>query len=88
MNLWKKEQLDADFVKINPQHCVPTIDHGGFVLWESRAIATYLADVKYPNGNALYPKDVQKRAVVNQRLQFDAGVLYPRIRSICVSHKR
>lgn len=37
----------------------------------------YLAD-KYGKTDSLYPKDPQKRAVVNQRLFFDMGTLYQR----------
>lgn len=84
MNLPAKEQLNPDFIKINPQHCVPTIVDGDFVLWESRAIAVYLIEAKVPD-SPLYPKDVKRRALVNQRLHFDAGTLYKRIRDICVS---
>lgn len=83
VDLMKKEQLSESFIKINPQHCIPTLDDNGFVIWESRAIACYLAD-KYGKDDALYPKDVQRRAIVNQRLYFDASFVYPRIRAICV----
>jgi len=84
VDLFKKEQLNENFTKINPQHTVPTIiDSDGFILWESRAIGAYLADKNYPNGHSLYPKDVKQRAVIDQRLQFDCGTLYPRIRAIC-----
>lgn len=41
----------------------------------SRAICTYLIE-KYGKNDALYPKDPQKRAIINQRLFFDAGTLY------------
>lgn len=83
VNLFEKEQLKEEFLKVNPQHCLPTIDDNGFVLWESRAIAAYLVDSRRPAGDSLYPKDVQQRAVIDQRLQFDCGTLYPRIRAIC-----
>lgn len=85
VNLFKKEQLKESFVKLNPQHCVPTLeDEDGFVIWESRAIACYLAD-KYGKDDQLYPKDLKLRALVNQRLYFDSSTLYVKIRSICVS---
>lgn len=81
VNLFEKEQFNPDFIRLNPQHCVPTLDDNGFVLWESRAIAIYLAE-KYGKDD-LYPKDIKKRALVNQRLYFDSSFLYPKIRAIC-----
>lgn len=85
LNLFAKEQLNPDFVKLNPQHVVPTLKDGDFVMWESRAIATYLIDTRSPN-NSLYPNDIEKRAIIDQRLYFDAGTFYPSIRAICVSY--
>ena len=84
VNLFKKEQMKESFLKINPQHCVPTLDDDGFVIWESRAIACYLAD-KYGKDDQYYPKDLKQRALINQRLYFDSSSLYVKIRAICVS---
>ncbi|XP_038211035.1 glutathione S-transferase 1-like [Zerene cesonia] len=81
IDLMKKEQLSESFTKINPQHCVPTIvDEDGFVLWESKAIACYLVE-KYEKYE-LYPKDLKRRAIVNQRLYYECSMLYPRMRAI------
>ncbi|CAG9795890.1 unnamed protein product [Diatraea saccharalis] len=82
VDLFKKEQLKEGFLKINPQHCVPTLEDDGFILWESRAIACYLAD-KYGKDDQLYPKDLKQRALVNQRLYFDCSSIYVKIRAIC-----
>ncbi|KAJ8925401.1 hypothetical protein NQ315_009233 [Exocentrus adspersus] len=82
INLFKKEQLKEDFIKINPQHTVPTLVDGDVSIWDSHSIATYLATA-YGKDDSLYPKDPKQRALVDQRLFFDCGTLYPRIRAIC-----
>lgn len=69
---------------MNPQHTVPTLDDNGFVIWDSHAINGYLIG-KYGKDDALYPKDVEKRAVVDQRLHFDSGILFPRLGAMVVS---
>lgn len=64
------------YTKLNPQQTLPTLDDNGDVMWDSHAIVTYLID-KYAPNDPLYPTDPYQRALINQRLFFDAGVLYP-----------
>ncbi|KOB76524.1 Glutathione S-transferase 1-6, partial [Operophtera brumata] len=69
------DHLKPEYLKLNPQHTIPTIVDDGFSLWESRAIGRYFA-TKY-GANKLYPEDPQTRALIDQRLDFDLGSLYP-----------
>uniref|UniRef100_A0A1B6K0S6 Uncharacterized protein n=1 Tax=Homalodisca liturata TaxID=320908 RepID=A0A1B6K0S6_9HEMI len=77
VDLMKGEHMTPEYLKMNPQHTVPTIVDNGLALNESRAIIMYLAE-KYGKCNTLYPQDIKKRALVNQRLYFDAGTLFQR----------
>lgn len=84
IDLATREQLSPAFRAINPQHCLPTLVDGDFVLWEARAIGAYLVNSRQP-GSALYPADARRRAVVDQRLYFDVATLYKRARDAFVS---
>lgn len=46
----------------------------------------YVVD-KYAKDDLLYPKDVAKRALVNQKLFFDSSFLNMRLKVIAVSDK-
>ena len=56
------EQHQDDYVALNPNHLVPTLVDGDLTLNQSVAIIDYL-DKKYPNV-ALYPTDIESRAIV------------------------
>ncbi|XP_075148969.1 glutathione S-transferase 1-1-like [Haematobia irritans] len=75
VDLTKGEHLKEEFIKINPQHTIPTLVDSGFALWESRAIMTYLCE-KYDQSKKWFPDCVKTRAIINQRLYFDMGTLY------------
>ncbi|XP_076237180.1 glutathione S-transferase 1-1-like [Calliopsis andreniformis] len=81
VNLFEHENLKEEFLKINPRHTIPTLDDDGFILSDSHAISIYLLD-KYAEDDSLYPKDPQKRALVNQFLFFDADNLFTPLKAV------
>ncbi|XP_002074751.2 glutathione S-transferase 1 [Drosophila willistoni] len=81
VNLFSKEHLSPEFLKMNPQHTVPTLDDDGFYVYDSHAINSYLVS-KYGKDDSLYPKDLQERAAVDQRLYYEASVVYNTIKNI------
>ncbi|KAG6445495.1 hypothetical protein O3G_MSEX003974 [Manduca sexta] len=79
VNLPEKEHLKEEYIKINPQHTVPTLKDGDLIIWDSHAIATYLV-TKYGTNTSLYPAEPARRAIIDQRLHFDSGVLFATLR--------
>lgn len=62
----------------NPQGTVPTLNDNGFFVWEMPAVLIYLID-KYAQDDSLYPRDVHRRALINQRLMFNSHTFYQRL---------
>lgn len=85
VDLMKGEHLADKFKSLNPSCLVPTIDDDGFVLTECSAILKYVAE---KHGSPAYPKDLQKRARVNERMdwfntqfyrEYGYHLIYPQI---------
>lgn len=60
-------------MKLFSTFSAPTLVDEGLIVWNSRAIVTYLID-KYAKDDKLYPKDLQARAQVNQFLFFESNL--------------
>ncbi|KAH8407439.1 hypothetical protein KR222_001263, partial [Zaprionus bogoriensis] len=75
VNVLKKEQYSEEYLKKNPQHTVPMLEDDDACIWDSHAIIAYLVG-KYGKDDSLYPKDLLKRAIVDQRLHFETGVVF------------
>ncbi|KAL7737317.1 hypothetical protein ACLKA6_012933 [Drosophila palustris] len=84
VNIMEREHLSEAYLKKNPQHTVPMLEDDGACIWDSHAIICYLVS-KYAKDDSLYPKDLLKRAVVDQRLYFESGVVFANaLRSVTV----
>ncbi|KAH8320736.1 hypothetical protein KR067_008139 [Drosophila pandora] len=75
VNTRNKDHYKPEYLKRNPQHTVPALEDDGHFIWDSHAIITYLVS-KYGKTDSLYPKDLLQRAVVDQRLHFESGVVF------------
>ena len=74
VDLTKGEHLKPEFIKLNPNHKIPTLVDGDFVLWESTAIMLYLA---YKAGGKLIPTDPKQRASMHQWISWNTAHLTP-----------
>jgi glutathione S-transferase len=67
---------DADYLAMNPNGRVPTLQHGDFTLWESNAIVRYLA-LAFDETSALYPAAPRVRAGIERWLDWVLTTLQP-----------
>ena len=71
IDLGRGDQLAPDYLALNPNKKMPTLEDEGFVVWESNAILFYLA-AKYPE-QRLWPDDLQEQADVLRWLAWESA---------------
>lgn len=81
----KGEHMTTEYARMNPSKEIPVLDDDGFFLSESVAIIQYLFDKYGPEDSPYYPKDAQKRAIVNHRMMFNTCFYYDAIFPYAVS---
>ncbi|KAI5646982.1 hypothetical protein NE865_01237 [Phthorimaea operculella] len=82
INTLSKEQFKPEFIEKNPLHTVPLLEEGDYVLPDSHAIITYLVSKYGAAQKDLYPSDLRIRALVDQRLFFDATWLFVLLKTV------
>ena len=80
VDLRKGENRTPEYLALNPNGKVPVLVDGDFVLWESRAINSYLAAMKPEAG--LYPADPRTRATIDQWSYWGAVHFGPAIQRV------
>ena len=71
IDLGRGDQLTPQYVALNPNKKMPTLEDDGFVLWESNAILFYMA-AKRPDAG-LWPSDLRGRAEVLRWLAWESA---------------
>lgn len=66
------------YLTMNPNRYVPTIDDDGFILWESNACLRYLAE-RHDRGG-LWPDDPQVRADTDRWMDWQGLTFWPALR--------
>ena len=75
-----------DYLAMNPNALVPTIDDDGFVLWESNVIVRYLA-AKHGQGTLL-PADLRERAEADRWMDWQVTTLWTALRPLFFGYVR
>jgi len=80
INMMEGEHMSADYMAINPNHQVPSLEDEEVCIYESNAIMRYLCD-KFQLNN-WYPNAITQRAQVDQWLDWGQCRLGPVVKDI------
>jgi glutathione S-transferase len=69
-----------EYLAMNPNALVPTIEDNGFILWESNVILRYLCH-KHSSG-ILYPSDARERFTAEKWMEWQGGTMWPGFRDV------
>ncbi|XP_039759255.1 glutathione S-transferase 1-like [Pararge aegeria] len=80
INMDQAEHRTPDLIALNPQQTLPILKDRELILCDSHAINTYIAS-RYCEDEKFLPSDPAGRAIVDQLLHYDGGILYPHYRA-------
>ncbi len=73
INLFKNEQYDPEYLKLNPKGVVPTLDHDGNIVIESTLICEYLDEV-FPSPGLMPAEAIKKSELRLWSKAIDEGI--------------
>ncbi|KAF9037639.1 glutathione S-transferase [Panaeolus papilionaceus] len=71
VNIFEDENRKEEYLAKQPFGQVPYLDDDGFILYESRAIARYIATKYADQGTPLIPKDIKDQALMDQAISVE-----------------
>ncbi|XP_028158016.1 glutathione S-transferase 1-like isoform X2 [Ostrinia furnacalis] len=80
VNMDKGEHRGPELSIYNPLQTLPIFKDKELILSDSHAITSYLA-TRYCSAGKFLPKDAGGRAIIDQLMHYDSGILYPRFRA-------
>jgi glutathione S-transferase len=66
---------DAEYLALNPNGLVPTVQDGELIMWESNTICRYLCTTRH--GERLYPSDPATRTHVERWMDWQLSAIGP-----------
>jgi glutathione S-transferase len=79
LDLFAGDQLQPDYLKLNPNGLVPTLVHDGVPVIESSVIMEYLEEI-FPDGRTFVPGDPVERAGMRALIRFIDEMPTPAVR--------
>jgi glutathione S-transferase len=65
---------EAEYLRLNPNGLVPTVEDGELIMWESNTICRYLCSTR-DGGDRLYPRDPAARTHVERWMDWQLAVM-------------
>lgn len=82
IDLAGKQQKSPEFLKKQPFGQIPVLEDGDFQVFESRAIARYIADKFISQGTDLLGSTLEERAIINQWAEVECHQFNPPIQAL------
>ena len=86
VDLMAKEQLEPEFLRMNPDHCVPTLKvinpmvEDDWHLWESRCIMKFICE--QCDAGELLGESLKQQMLIDRWLYWDLGSFYPKMGAV------
>jgi len=77
---------DPDYLRMNPNGLVPTVDDGGLIIWESNTILRHLAATR--GGQKLHPSEPALRTQVERWMDWQLASLTPPMTTLLMGYFR